>query len=100
MTNYGWVGYGYGRSCLPGSTWASIQMRQNVGRIRTTQNHKQRTLEGGRHNITASRENGMTSGSRSRMTKMLDVGAGDKSAGGTRIKNNMRVKGAVYRGER
>jgi hypothetical protein len=34
------------------------------------------------------------------MTKMLDVGAGDKSAGGTRIKNNMRVKGAVYRGER
>jgi hypothetical protein len=61
---------------------------------------REETFESRRHNSAASRENGRTSGSRSGMTEMDNIRAGNKSAGGTRIKNNMRVRGAVYRRER
>ena len=58
------------------------------------------TFEARKHNSAASRENGRTSGSRSRVTKMDDIRARNKSTGGTQIEKNMRERRVIYRRER
>jgi hypothetical protein len=80
---------------------ASLQIIENESRLRLSAEkgrEREDTFEGGRHDITASREYGRTSRSRSRMAEMHGISTGDESASGTGIEDNMRRGRAVYKG--
>jgi hypothetical protein len=54
------------------------------------------TAKGRRHDITTSREDARSIGDGKGMTKVLDISTSNKSTRGTRVKNNMRRRRAVY----
>lgn len=84
---------------------AGLEIVKNKSRLcprAKTRRKGKEAVEGGWHDSATSRENGRASRSRSQVAKMDYVGAGDKSTGGARIKDNMRGTSwwAIYRRER
>jgi hypothetical protein len=86
-----------------GDERSSTQIVKDEGGLRRRaemRRERKETTKGGRHDVAASRENGRTVRNGNEMTEVDSIGRSNKSAGGTRIKKNVRRERARYRRER